>query len=224
MNVQDIKIGTKLNIELYNESYEKIPSTFYSKLEAVKGNESVIIYAPMSEGRLYPVHIGWDMNISFVKNQNLFGFQTKIINRIILDNLTFLEAKVNSDIVKIQRREYFRLSYTQVVEYRLISSVNNSDISSYKEAYATDISGGGLCLKVGENIKINDVLECKLNIDDNGDIKFLGKVVRLGERDEELIYPQELGIKFLKIDRRDIDRIVRFIFEKQRSLRRKELI
>jgi c-di-GMP-binding flagellar brake protein YcgR len=183
----------------------------------------IAIYAPISEGIIYPIHIGWHINVYFAEDKNLFTFQVEVSDRITVNNVAFLEAKIKSDIARIQRREYFRLSYTILVKYRILCDSQKDELPQYNEGYSTDISGGGLCLRTKEKIRINEMIECKFNIDNDGEIKLLGKVVRVGENNPELIYGQEIGVELKKTSKRDVDRIVRFIFKHQRELIQKGL-
>lgn len=224
MKIQNIKTGTKLSLEVFNNLDEKIQENFISQFETFKGNNRIIIYAPITKGGIYPIQIGWNINAIFFLDENLYRFQAKVRNRFIANNIAFLEAEVTSDIVKIQRREFFRLPCLIPVNYRLITKDNKHDEETpYYDCLAVNISGGGLCLKLKEKLNIGDTIECKMNIN-NRLFKPICLVVRVESDNTDYDSGYTVGVKFIKLTKQDVDRIVSYIFKEQTDLRRKGLI
>ena len=78
-------------------------------------------------------------------------------------------------------------------------------------------------LNTDHKLDIGDMIECNFQLDNENDIKIIGKVVRFGIADK-LTYKYDLGISFPKISEGVRDTIIKFIFEKQRELRKKGFI
>ncbi|HHW30466.1 MAG TPA: hypothetical protein GXX20_02150 [Clostridiaceae bacterium] len=223
MKIKDIKTGTKLSLEVFNQLDEKIQDNLISQFESLVGNDRIIIYAPITKGKLFPIHIGWTINVMFFNDENLYRFQAKVINRFTVNNIPFLEAVVTSSIERIQRRAYFRLQCFIPVEYRVFSKDNNDEETPFKKCVAINISGSGLCLKMKEELNIDDIIECKFVINKR-ELKPICQVVRVESEIADFHFGYMIGTKFIKLSKQDVDRIVSFIFKEQIKLRRKGLI
>lgn len=226
MRVKDIKTGTRLELEVFDDFGEKITPTFSSQFEWAVDEVTMVVAAPIFEGNIYPVRIGWFMNVYFTVRDDLFKFRTRVLSRGSKDNIAHLKLELIDDIVKIQRREFFRFEYSIPIEYRVVNSIHEeeSEKEPMKPAVTRDLSGGGLCIKLEEQIPLNKIMECRLSLGDLGEVSFFGKVVRSSNRPEDMKYKYEVGLLFRKIENRDKERIIRFIFREQLRLRRKGLI
>ena len=91
-----------------------------------------------------------------------------------------------------------------------------------EECRTKDISGNGLKLLSNLEHKVGDKIICQFDIN-NETIKIESEIVRL-ENIDTFDFKYVLGIKFIDIEERDRDTIIKFIFEKERLLRGKGLI
>jgi c-di-GMP-binding flagellar brake protein YcgR len=89
---------------------------------------------------------------------------------------------------------------------------------------SVNISGGGICLRIEEKIDIGRLVECVVDTDADRKISFIGKVVRCEKSEIESKYRYEAGIDYTRIEDKEREAVVRFIFEEQRKLRKKGLI
>jgi len=79
-----------------------------------------------------------------------------------------------------------------------------------------------VCIRLKERIETGELLECELFLNDFNKVSFLGRVVRLTEYDSKNdVYKYEIGVKFEKIEERDRERIIGYIFQEQRRLIKK---
>jgi len=220
MKYGDLDIGLKLEIQLYGNDGMKMNLSFVSELEWVEEKDILLIASPIYEGKLYPIHVGTLIAVSFTKSNNFFEFTAKVIGRENKDNLAMLKIQAISSIIKIQRREFFRFEVNLPVNYRVIESVNMKSNHEYMETVTRDLSGGGLCMRLKEPVEINKYLECELNLPDK--IKFIGKVVRLTEYETlQGPYKYEIGVSFVRIDEAMREKVISYIFQEQRRLLKK---
>lgn len=232
MLITDLREGTKLEVKIYDDSGQKVKLTCVSEFQWAEDDQTAVIAAPISEGIIYPVHKNTLVrayfvdNISSYYNASLYTFKAKVLDRNINDNIELIRIKVEGDIQRIQRRQFFRFECTVPVSYRVIQSLNPIKYKEMecKETVSKDLSGGGLCIKLTEELNKDELLECELKLGEELKINFIGKVIRLTKYDSQGKYKYEAGVEFQRIHDKDRDAVIKYIFEQQRKLRKKGLI
>jgi Predicted glycosyltransferase len=229
MEIAQLKIGTKLELELNSESEKKLDYTLTSGFEGMEDSNIILIAAPIRESVVYPIHIGTVLNIYFVlkaeHDYELYMFQSMVSARDTRDNIALLKIEQISEITRVQRRAYFRLGCSMPVKFRLVENMNemvNKNIQ-YRNTIASNLSGGGMCLLLEENIEVGKMVECEIYTEEKV-IHFFGKVVRHDKSPYEGKYKYEAGIVYIRINNNDRESVVKFIFNEQRKLRKKGLI
>jgi c-di-GMP-binding flagellar brake protein YcgR len=223
MNVNEMIPGAKLDITIMSHSGVEQKPVYVSQLEEVLKDGSIVIDAPIHEGKLIPISTGSMIKVCFLHPKGFFSFKGEIALRAKRDNILVLKVKIIGNIHKIQRREYFRFECLMSVRFRVVKSEgkDNSD-DSWNEALIRDISGGGMGLLTNKPYHINDFIEIEFNLDGIS-MKSKSKIVRC------LLYDQDsskydVGISFQGMNTKDRDNIIKFIFERQRKLRQKGLV
>lgn len=225
MLLSGIKTGTKIELEVFDNNGDKIIPNFTSQMEVVLDEKTAIIAAPIFERAIYPLRLGWHFNAYFRIKNELYKFRGKVTGRGSSDGIAHIRVEILDEIVKIQRREYFRFECYIPIRYRVVSFVETeADENPYKNAVTCDLSGGGCAIKLEEEISLGETVECELDLEENKTVYFQGRVVRSVKRRDDPKYGFELGILFSKIEYRDKEAIIRYIFKQQRKLRKKGLI
>lgn len=220
MKYNELGTGLKLEIRFIKDDGKKTDRPFASELEWVEENNVLYIAAPIYEGRVYPVPIGSEIAVSFIKDNSFYEFKAKVIDRENKENLAILKVQALTSIEKIQRREFFRFDVNLPVKYRVIESVNKKSNEEYTETVTRDLSGGGISMRLKEPIETDKYLDCELFI--TCKIKFIGKVVRLTKYDIlHGPYKYEIGVSFEKIEESMREKIISYIFQEQRKLLKK---
>jgi len=219
--------GTKLELELLDNAGDRIEPILISEFESFENNNEAIIAAPIREGNIYPIHVGTHMNVYYLKSKgkdiSLFKFRAVVRGREKHDNLHFLRIALTDEIVKVQRRRYFRFECSLTVEYRVVESENDKNNSSpFLNTLTYNLSGGGIGLLLEDRIEEGSFVECRINI--GKEITFIGRVVRCVTNEIETKFKYKAGIAFVKIENNDREAIVRYIFKQQRKLLKKGLI
>lgn len=226
MRINDLKVGLKLEVRECNLRDIQAGNLLVSEFEWAEDDKIFYIAVPIYRGRLYPVNIGTQMEIIFIMQDNLYSFVAKVLDRGIRNRISLLKMEALSEIKKIQRREFFRFECALPVTYRLVDTQNRGNPGEndrkLTKTYTRDLSGGGVCIRLKEKVDYGSILECELSLNDLNKIHFIGKVVRFTIYDKDMgIYKYEIGVSFEKINEKDRERLISFIFQEQRRLIKK---
>lgn len=225
MKVTDLSIGLKLELEVYNDLDEIIKPSFVSQLEWVEDENNALIAAPIHEGVIYPVRIGSMMNVFFIQKKEDYRFRARVVNRGRRDNIAMLDIEIVSEIQRIQRRQFFRFECTVPIKYRVLDYLDPEyEKTPFKKTFTRDLSGGGLCLIADEKIESNALVECIAVLGENKNVSFFGRVLRSIAREYENKVSYDVSVEFKKIENRDREAVIGYIFREQRKLRKKGLI
>lgn len=230
MELSRLETGTKLELELLDDAGERIEPVLVSEFEWYEDNNEAIIAAPIHGGNIYPLHIGARLFAYFLKSRgkeiNLYRFEAVVKGREKHDNLHFIKVEMIGDIEKVQRRRFFRLECSLPVKYRLRVSPENdkNNKAPFLETIACNLSGGGIGLLLEEKLEAGSYIECRIFNDIGTEISFIGQIIRCVKNEIESKFKYRAGIAFVKIDYKDREAIVRYIFKQQRKLLKKGLI
>lgn len=214
-----LTVGTKIEI-LKSTGDEE--NSYPSQILDIIGPRELIISGPIKQNNLVFIHKGEEIEVLYnVENKGKHYFTAKVLSRNY-SSVYALKIQRISEVNNIQQRNYYRLLTTLKVnkEYLIRKGDNIENLSETCES--KDISGGGMKLYCNYKHKIGDELICSFNIGD-----FLLKSKALVVRVEEvnsLNYKFSIGVSFLEISEENRDVIIKYIFEKQRTLRLKGLI
>jgi c-di-GMP-binding flagellar brake protein YcgR len=226
MDIQDAKIGTRLELELINSFGTKIGQTYVSQLIDIKNKEDIIILCPIFESQFVFIASGSNVRILFLHEKfGLLSFTANITSREKSGNILLLHTKITSEIEKIQRRKYYRQDCILKSEYRVYTEPKQGeddiDPTPYKKAIAKNLSGNGTCIVIEENIQKGTLLEVKIYTNENTYIRAIGPIMRnsqiLTSRDKKF----EMGLYFKEISSKDQDILVKYVFDLQRLQLRK---
>lgn len=230
MNLSDVEMGTKLELELFDNNGERSKTILISEFEWLDGINAAAIAAPIFEGNIVPLPLESVMNIYFLKRKggmiDLYRFNAVVKGRDITENIHILMIEKQGEIEKVQRRNYFRMECYIEVRYRVFDNNNteNNKDKPFKKTMANNLSGGGICLMLDEKIEVGSLLECEMFSEQYKKFQFFGKVVRYDQIEREGKYKYEAGVAYLEINEYDRETVVKYIFDEQRKLLRKGLI
>jgi len=227
MQLIDLEIGLKLELDIYDEKTgERVKTSLVSQLEGIEDEKTAYISAPILEGIIYPVHINTTLNVMFFYKIDVYRFKARVLDRGVNDNIPILKVQIESSIERIQRRQFFRFDCTVPIRYRVVDTMDNAqnDAIPFIDTFTRDLSGGGICIMLMEEVKKDEIVECELALDEDKIIRFYGRVLRTAKCKPEGKYKYEIGVRFKKIENQDREAIIKYIFMQQRKLRQKGLI
>ena len=214
-----VNVGDK--IEIIREKNKTIKFYPSQILDIIEEN-IFIISGPIYKNEIILLHKQEKIEIGYtVENRGIYVFSAIILDREY-SPIYKLKIKKSSEVRKYQKRAYYRFETSIPVLKEQINKKGDEDEIIIEECRTKDISGNGLKLLSNLEHKVGDKIICQFDIN-NETIKIESEIVRL-ENIDTFDFKYALGIKFIGIEERDRDTIIKFIFEKERLLRGKGLI
>jgi len=236
-----IAIGDDLKIKVLDGKYA---GTYTSRVLDM-GPERLII-SPLGKGsRTLVVESGTGLSVALVKKNAQYQFKSEVVAPFggVPRGLVI---SAPGGLARRQRRGHVRLEVSVPVRYYVrhgaahrrssgkpleghgegkAGSVRHLTLipSSY-ECRVRDLSGGGILLATREPFEDGTMLDLELEITEDEPLRVTGEVVRCEETSDEGCFGHLVGVKFVGIQERDRDRIVRFVFARQRWLRQRGLL
>ncbi|MFC0559859.1 flagellar brake protein [Halalkalibacter alkalisediminis] len=219
-----ITIGTTISLELEEmKEFEKKKTRFRCRLVDRTDSIYVIDY-PINEETNKPSFFfdGTEFRASFIADDDaVYAFDTEIIGRR-KGNIPVLLLKNpgKEKYLRIQRRNYVRVETTVDAAIYPIEK----GFSPFRTV-TLDLSGGGCSIVIPQDQTLPEVGELNLWLVlhmQSGDIAYVKaycKIVRVYQPRPDARL--RASLQFLNVDERDQQKIIRFCFERQLALRRK---
>ncbi len=245
MDIKDLLPGTKVELTKYiadsegEAGMEDAPSFYSSIYDIEEDASSLVIYAPISGGRVLAIPEDCDYEITFHMSKWLYRAQGHIERIPREGSMSLIRLYVETALTRIQRREYYRLECVipaafQVVDERIAAVATDDEMRSMLGlgqdmrirgiATILDISGGGARLVSSSSLKDQRyiVLNFKLRRKEGFmDMSVLAELLRSSRLEDENKYIHNL--RFMYKDPFSKERIVGYIFEEERRLRKMQM-
>jgi c-di-GMP-binding flagellar brake protein YcgR len=219
MTNPDKLLSINQNIELVVKEGQ-FEGSYNSKVADIT-DDQIWIMSIYKREELIPLRKGVKVEVLYEGDTAFYSLSTEITGRK-KEPLPLLSIKVNDNIERIQRRRFFRVQINKQIKYiSLKEQLDKETQPKFKETTVIDLSGGGLLMVLKDDLKINDRLMFKLDIDEL-DKLIEGKIVRIKYNKDG--YSKTAGIEFVDLDRKDRDTIISYLFNYQRKLRRRGMI
>ena len=213
MTKVNFAINSKLEI-LIDEKY------FNSNIQDIT-EEYIAISIPINAGEYVPLSRGTMIDVVYYEGENCYKFNSSVIGRKF-ENIPILLIAKPKEIKKIQRRKYVRVPTISTVKYKNIKNEPRTNPAivkddEYLKAVLLDLSGGGMRIKVSEEIKLNDFLLVSLTVNKE-EILIVGQAKRIIKDDDGRF---DCGLSFEFLDSSTRERIIKFIFQLMREQMKK---
>jgi c-di-GMP-binding flagellar brake protein YcgR len=245
MELDDILPGCKLDVvepKLDAEGKDiGIKHSYKSSLYSVLDNNHIEIMTPQEETIIVPLMDEGQYKLIFTTSQGLLRANGQVVKKYKKENFYLTEFMVIGSISKYQRREFFRIDCMVPVEFTVLSNDAGSftSINEAKREIALkeergesifsgkgtiiDISGGGIRFTTSSNIENYSYVLFKFELYMNSGsraLEVIGKPVHSDHILDTNKYSHR--IQFQYTDGVSQEVIIRYIFEVERSRRRKE--
>lgn len=236
----DIQLMQQLEVEELGEKGE-VAKTYKSRVFDFVSENELEIAMPTEGGRMVLFQTGLMCKMLFYTKRGLYSCQALVKSRYKKDNFFMLTLLLQTDPVKFQRREFFRIECIIDMQYIPISeevaemtSTEGIITEIQKQEYAQlgqngkilDISGGGIRFSTENKVEDGDMLLVIMHLTNGSINQDFYLVTNIIESQRILNRGMESFVnraKFLFKDLKDREAIVRFVFEEERRIRRKEL-
>lgn len=246
MKLSDVIIpGDKIDIKMLHEEQQEqntgeMATVYQSAVSDIFSDRELEISMPTNGGRMILFQLEKECSFVFYGKGGMYNCTGVVKQRYRKGSLYLLAISLTSDPVKFQRREFFRISYLAPVSiYKL--SEEAAALPTTKELFmeiqkpeytgteitgtVQNISGGGMRFVTEQVIpqdqKVLTVI--RLTNEYTDETFYLPAQVIAGEKHPEKPELYVYRVKFMFRDVRDREKIVRFVFEEERRIRRKEV-
>ncbi len=216
MNNKDLfKVNNRVEIEREDGYYKSI-------IQDIK-DDSLYISIPVSEGSYLPLHENEQITGLYFNGRDILKFTTIVTGRKI-DKILMLKIKKPESYKKVQRRSFVRINVlldtccacmNKTKELKDITKGQfngNLDVEFFN-ATILDLSGGGAKLSSKRELFLGEIIIMSIPFDEET-ITLKSKIVRKEKDDNNVtIY----GVKFIEVDDRNREKIIRFIFMTMRK-------
>lgn len=212
-----------LELLLSNTLYES--RTFVTLVQEIT-DDTIAVARPMSKTHYFPVRPGLGYKLQYVAPDAAYEIKGTVTKVDMGEpGLVWLQR---DDVSRLQRRELLRVPMDLPLSIRPLPILEeqveglNAVQGPWLPARTLDLGGGGVALLTDLPLSVGDQVEMKLPLDD-APLVVTGQVVR--RRPERLVGVKILqgwGIRFVDLDPRDQDRIIRFLFAYQVRQRQRE--
>lgn len=199
-------INSKIEIS-WNDGYYK------SNIENVDEN-SIYISIPIKEGQYIPLRKGEQIEVVYYYDNDIYKFYTVVTDRQI-DRIPLILLAKPKEVFKVQRRKFVRVPIVRNIEYAKVEK--NTSLKPLK-AIMVDLSGGGIRIKINEDIKLGNKLITYIPLGQE-QLILKGEVVRLEKGEDTKKYI--CGVNFTELDERSREKLIRFIFQLMREQMKK---
>lgn len=203
-----VKVNDRVEIIIDNKIFKSI-------IQDIE-EDSIKINIPVCDGEYLSLRTNDILELNSYSNGKYFNFHCEVIERGRENNIIYYKLSSPYKVKEIQRRDFVRVDFLNIVEFKKISKENNNEeTDGFKEALMIDLSGGGMRFKTKEKLQKYDevILEFKLNDKINC---LNAKIIRLEKTDRnEYIY----GVKFINISENKREKVIKEIFNIMRKQR-----
>ena len=232
----EMRSEDKLNVP------EGVPEVYISQFVQWEKDNVASIVVPTYKGHFLPVTIDAIYELHFLAKSGLYRCRGKVISRGKVGNIATAIVKIISDLEKVQRRQYYRMSCLMPMYYSLLddsykeiykekkkglSLEQREDIASklanqeftFQKGIVLDISGGGLRFNSKEKQKAGDVYLLQPELPEVLSRKIsylLGRIVSCKLLSEvPLLYDNR--VSFVGLTTSERDEIISYIFKEERN-------
>lgn len=219
MQVKDLKVNQLIEITVDEEgsSYKNLAS----RIEEVT-QQYLHVSIPMKKGQILPIRVRQKISIRLNNKGRSFQFDTVVVQRKLYPIPVLIVQKPET-MIEIQRRQWVRVPATILMRYCMKNETEEESSPIY-EATTVDISGGGICFLTKDPIEAGKIIDAEINLPNREPIFCQIKVLRLLEQAKKEGETSKAVSEFYDISENQRDRIVSFVFEKQREWIKKGLI
>ena len=224
------------------------PKMLISQLNDIIDENTLDIAIPTENSKLLLYEVGTRVELRFVTTSGMYVCKAAVAQRCKQGTRTFYIMTILSELSKEQRRQYFRLEKIMNMQYHKasveeIEIVNRIRDKAYKDEYELkammsylgelnipdekavlcDISGGGIKFFSGEILEKDSLIRMKILLE-GGDIlplDLFGRIITSDRSRNQNLMRIENRVEFININRDTREKIVKYIFNEDRKLRRR---
>jgi c-di-GMP-binding flagellar brake protein YcgR len=214
-----LKAGMSVEVEAsVEEGVFLVPGDLAAVTEDV-----VTVRLRVREDARVPLSAGTPVSVTALDRTSVVTFESVVLNRMRVGGaLEVLLA--NPESVEEANRSFFRFAYQ--VPVRLKLPPVEEQPARMVDAETLDLAGGGIACVLGERVDAGSPVEVSISLEDRvrAPVTARGHVVRVVAQPSARKLTYRVGIVFDGIAEADRQRLINFIFAKQREYRQRGLL
>ncbi len=212
---------------------ENKPKVYTTRVNTILTDDKLEILMPMEKTKLILLPVDGEYNLCFNTAKGLYQCSARIYDRYKSSNIYVLAFELTSNLRRFQRREYYRFNCVIDMRMRELKKDEADSVDKghpmivqglpLRRALICDLSGGGMRLITDTLFEVDTYVYCSFNLYINGHLKeyeMIGRVLR-GKAIDNRPGEFEQSIQFIGIDIDVREEIIRYIFEEERKIMRK---
>lgn len=243
MEINQLLLGCKVDIRIVQQIMQNNPQNdkkgvFYSTLYDINSDNTLELNMPSEAGRLQILPKNIRYEFIFTMDQGIYKADGTITEHLKKGSVYLLKAELTSKLEKIQRREYFRIACLlpmtfvavdeKAISFHSIKEVKD-DLESTNDfkvrgmGSILDISGGGARFVSSNSLSEMKYILMQFEMEMEEGRQRVETIVRLVSStkmpdDNKYIHRGQFYFK----DEKTKEHVIRFIFEEERRIRKKE--
>jgi c-di-GMP-binding flagellar brake protein YcgR len=208
-----LSAGSPIELEA---SIEGTPHWFGGTIE--RSAEDALALRFPNRGRARPFEVGSNVHIDVVERGDVLSFESSVVSMTTTEESLIVEVRA-PDSVTTLGRNFFRLTWRVPVTLQWDGSEKQDALTLETE----DIGAGGIGVVSPQRVEVGRRATLTLNLGGKGEVEVRAWVVRAHQVALSEPARYRIGLVFEEMPVRMRDRLIGFIFEKQREIRRREL-
>ncbi|MGB3368396.1 MAG: PilZ domain-containing protein [Acidaminobacteraceae bacterium] len=206
---KSFKSGAKVEVEFQEE--DGVIVKLQTLVDQPIINNTFTLFTPMNKGGYYPARTGRSVKITFLhaESENAtkapYSFTAKIISRKLVNGISVLTLSKKAAPKKAQRRESFRLSYVEKLQYLYNGKVH--------PLLTKDLSSTGIKALVEMPIAVGSVITLLINL--GSDPLELETEIVYSQKVEDSIIKTEIRGNFINLSDITRKKITKYLLGKQ---------
>lgn len=245
MEIVELRPGTPIEFTVLStnsdvENYiDEDRSVYISSVFGVTKKEEIIFHIPTRKGHTVTIPMNVPFNAVFNTKNGMFQLTGEITKRGRLENFPVYVFIPSTKLTKVQRRDYFRFQCLIPIkvlpiphEVAILPNMTlvEDDLQRYGNTYGMpvsgniiDISGGGAKFTAKTDVITDRFMYCSFKLKS----KQINQTINVVARRVKSEYKEKLGIfehriEFLFKEPEDRETIIKYIFDEDRRLRKKD--
>ena len=232
-----IALGSKVELEVIDRVLQDdgsyLKKKYESKVVDIISDDRLVVNMPVEQGNTVLLPVGSEYDIHIFTPEGLFQCIVRVVNRYKEGEKSLLEIEIISNLVKYQRREYYRYSCMIPLKFRLLTHDEKAEFKEKKEVKLTElplsdaeivnISGGGMRFLTKDICEPNDLIITDYSIIDGKQFAHIAKILAVKPLDNPSKDADfEIRCQFVNITNDERVQIIKYIFEEERKKRKLE--
>lgn len=231
--------GCRVDLQTINRPNQRNglgAKSYQSRVLDILSDDRLEISMPMEKSKLILLSVDSEYDMYFYSDSGLYQCHARVADRYKNDKVYVLVLDLTSNLRKQQRREYYRFNCALEMGSRALREEEEAALSDIgdqsilllplplQSSTIVDISGGGLRFVADFAYEVHSLILCSFNLlinDDYKEYNLIGRVlsvIELENRDGVF----EHRIQFVNVDKTEQEEIIKYIFDEERRVLRKQ--